>query len=79
MFIPKVPDPYRWLGNPGSNETRQFIKDQNQFSQPFLSDDPVWPKINEHSTSLWNYSKFGLPQRRGKYYITLINNGLQNH
>lgn len=73
-----MPDPYRWLEDPDSDETKQFIEAQNNFSQPYLHDDPVWPKINEQFTALWNYSKFGAPQRRGKYYITMINTGLQS-
>lgn len=71
-------DPYRWLENPNSEDTKQFIDAQNKFSQPFLGDDENYSKINEQLTTLWNYTKFDLPKRHGNYYFSIMSKGLEN-
>lgn len=78
FFGTKVVDPYRWLEDPYSEETKQFIDAQNQLSQSFLTKGDKWKKINEKLTAIWNYPKFGVPKRIGEYYITSRNTGLQN-
>lgn len=71
-------DPYRWLEDSDSGETRQFVDAQNKFSQPYLSDDTKWQEINNKLMSLWNYAKYDVPKRYGKYYFSSMNTGLQN-
>ncbi|XP_055295191.1 prolyl endopeptidase-like [Sitodiplosis mosellana] len=73
----KVADPYRWLEDPYSEETKQFIDAQNELSQS-LESNANWKKINEKLTKMWNYHKFGVPFRKGKYYFSFKNSGLQN-
>ncbi|XP_055295103.1 prolyl endopeptidase-like [Sitodiplosis mosellana] len=74
----KVADPYRWLEDPYSEETKQYVDDENKISQSFLENNDNWKKINEKLTNIWNYPKFGVPQRKGKYYFSFKNSGLQN-
>ncbi|XP_031639763.1 prolyl endopeptidase-like [Contarinia nasturtii] len=74
----KVTDPYRWLEEPDSDETKQFIDAENKITQSFLENDGKWQKINKKLTDMWNYDKWSTPERHGKYYFVLRNSGLQN-
>ncbi|XP_033235755.1 prolyl endopeptidase [Drosophila pseudoobscura] len=74
----KIKDVYRWLEDPDSTETQQFVKSQNDISRPFLENCNEWKKINSKLTKLWNYAKYGCPMRYGSYYYYFMNTGLQN-
>ena len=41
-----VTDHYRWLEDPGSEDTKKFIEDQNAISVPYLKDCPVREKFH---------------------------------
>ncbi|KAM3967549.1 LOW QUALITY PROTEIN: prolyl endopeptidase [Aphomia sociella] len=74
----KIKDPYRWLEDPDSNETKEFIEAQNKITRPYLDACPVKADINERLTELWNYQKYSCPFRRGDKYFFFMNTGLQN-
>src|SRR5262245_34948235 len=57
----KIADPYRWLENPDSPETRAWIEAQNKLTFEFLDRIPERAKIRERLTKLWNYEKYGAP------------------
>jgi prolyl oligopeptidase len=74
----KVPDPYRWLENPDSPESREWIEAQNKITFNFLGKIPEREKIKNRLTELWNYERFGVPFKQGTRYFITRNDGLQN-
>ncbi|NLG77899.1 MAG: S9 family peptidase [Xanthomonadaceae bacterium] len=74
----RVPDPYRWLEDEASPETRVWIEAQNALSQPFLESIPARERIKARMTELWNYERYDVPIVRGGRYFYLRNDGLQN-
>ncbi|XP_035781675.1 prolyl endopeptidase-like [Anopheles albimanus] len=74
----KIADPYRWLEDPDSEETREYVERQNQISKPFLDTCPEWKKLNEKLRKRWNYPKYSCPFKHGNKYFFFMNTGLQN-
>ncbi|WP_373525941.1 prolyl oligopeptidase family protein [Nostoc sp.] len=73
-----VADPYRWLEDPDSGETRTWIEAQNQVTFGYLSEIPAREKIKQRLTKLWDYEKYGIPFKEGENYFYFKNDGLQN-
>jgi prolyl oligopeptidase len=74
----KVADPYRWLEDPDSPESRTWIEAQNEVTQSYLETIPRRSQIRERLEKLWNYERYGLPWREGDNYFYTHNDGLQN-
>ncbi len=74
----KIADPYRWLEDDNSAETKAWVESQNKVTFGFLETIPERAKIRERLTKLWNYERFGVPYREGGRYFFTYNSGLQN-
>ena len=74
----KVADPYRWLEDLDSEETRSWVEAENKLTFGFLNEIPARSTIKDRMTRLWNYERFGVPFREGKNYFYSRNSGLQN-
>ena len=74
----KVADPYRWLEDLDSEETRTWVEAQNKLSFGFLESVPARATLKDRLTKLWNYEKYGIPFREGQRYFYTRNSGLQN-
>jgi prolyl oligopeptidase len=74
----QVADPYRWLEDPDSEETRKWIEAQNDVTFPYLEAIPERDSIRRRLTELWDYERYGLPRQRGGRYFYTRNDGLQN-
>ncbi len=74
----EVADPYRWLENPDSNQSRAWIEAQNQLTESVLNQVEARSKLVDRLTQLWDYEKYGIPFREGDQYFYFKNDGLQN-
>lgn len=90
----QVVDPYRWLENPDSPESRAWIEAQNKLTMGFLAGIPARDRLRDRLTKLWNYEKYGIPFKQGgeqndepkdnpkndstQRYFYFKNDGLQN-
>lgn len=74
----EVPDPYRWLENPDSESTKDWVAAQNEVTNSYLNTIAAKEKIQQRLTQLWDYEKYGSPFKRGQRYFYFKNDGLQN-
>jgi len=74
----KVADPYRWLEDPDSAETRAWITAENKLTSAFLDKIPARETIRKRLTALQNYERYGLVTQRAGRYFYQHNDGLQN-
>ena len=73
-----VADPYRWLEDPDSPETKAWVTAENKATFGYLDQIPFRAKIRERLTNSWNYERYGVPQQEGNYLYFSKNDGLQN-
>lgn len=73
-----VPDPYHWLEDTESAETRAWIEAQNALTLPYLHSLPHREPLKRILTRRWNYPRYGIPFKRGRRYFYFKNDGLQN-
>ncbi|MDI6402852.1 prolyl oligopeptidase family serine peptidase, partial [Balneolaceae bacterium ANBcel3] len=78
-FDTEVADPYRWLEDDLSEDTKSWIHAQNEVTFDFLNQIPFRQTIEERLTDSWNYERVGAPVQHGDYYYFSRNDGLQNH
>lgn len=77
-FGVKVADPYRWLEDDNSEETKAWVEAQNKVTNEYLETIPQREMLKNRLTELWNYEKYSAPFKRGGKYFYYKNNGLQN-
>jgi prolyl oligopeptidase len=74
----RIPDPYRWLEDGDSPETRAWIDAEVALCESFLSKIPEREAIRRRLMDVWNYERFGMPTKVGLRYAYSKNTGLQN-
>ena len=74
----KVADPYRWLEDTDSSDTHAWVEAENKVTFSYLEQIPYRKAIHERLTKLWNYERFGVPEKQGSRYFYQHNTGLQN-
>ncbi|MFN4234093.1 MAG: prolyl oligopeptidase family serine peptidase [Bacteroidia bacterium] len=77
-FGTPVEDPYRWLEDDNSEETAEWVKQQNDVTFSYLSKIPFREKIKERLSEIWDFPKYGIPFKKGNFYFMYKNDGVQN-
>src|SRR5713101_6853658 len=54
----KVSDPYRWLEDPDSLETKAWVEAQNKVTFGYLGQIAAREPIKRRLTQLWNYERY---------------------
>ncbi|KAK3825808.1 MAG: prolyl endopeptidase [Benniella sp.] len=72
-----VADPYRWLEEADSEETKAFVAAQTAFGQEYMNKYESKDKFNKRLTQLFNFERYSAPRKHGDYYYYLHNTGLQ--
>ena len=90
-FGTKVEDPYRWLEDDMSQNTKNWVKSEVDFTNNYLAKIPFRKDIAKQLKDIWNYEKISAPFKEGdytyfykkrtktekqKYFLTLINSRL---
>ncbi len=73
-----VADPYRWLEDADTPETRAWIEAENKVAFGYLTSIPGRDRIEKRMTQLWNYEKVSAPFREGGHTFFYRNTGLQS-
>jgi len=76
----EVADPYRWLEDDvrESDAVANWVDAQNEVTFAYLSGIEERAPIEKRLTELWDYERYGMPQKEGGRYFYSYNNGLQN-
>src|SRR6185295_12816796 len=66
----EIVDPYRWLEDQESPETRQWIDAQNKYTHSLLDGLPSRPQIQKRLTELLRVDSVGAPfEQGGRYFL----------
>ncbi|GAA5855758.1 hypothetical protein JCM8547_001672 [Rhodosporidiobolus lusitaniae] len=79
-----VADPYDWLHEPDSDETKAFVKAQGDYTRQYLDQYPHRQQFTDELKKNWDYPRFSCPSLKGNvegetegYYYFTYNSGLQ--
>lgn len=73
-----VADPYRWLEDLDSAETRAFVTAEGELTDRYLASQPVRKALRTRLARLYDYERYGTPFSSGGRYFYTRNTGLQN-
>jgi prolyl oligopeptidase len=71
-----IPDPYRWLEDPHSDETRAFVAAQNDVTLPYLARLPERAALAERMRETWSVPRTSAPVARNGVKVWSHNDGL---
>ena len=74
----EVPDPYRWLEDDRSEETKNWVTEQNKVTFGYLDKISYRAPWLKRMEEINNYPKYSSPTERGGYFYFSKNDGLQN-
>jgi prolyl oligopeptidase len=74
----KIADPYRWLEDTDSADTKAWVEAENEVTQAYLAKIPSRAHFKDRLTALYNYERYSLFEKAGGRYLFQRNDGLQN-
>ncbi|MGY6561418.1 MAG: prolyl oligopeptidase family serine peptidase [Luteibaculaceae bacterium] len=77
-FGVEIADPFQWLEDDNSDETKAWVTAQNELTFGFLNQIPFKQQLRDRFEELFNYKKVGSPSLVGDYKFYYANDGLQN-
>lgn len=73
-----VADPYRWLEEMDSPQTRSWIEAENALTAEQLAKIAARAPLQRRLRELWDYERWGAPSIEGAHLVVAHNDGLQN-
>ena len=73
-----IADPYRWLEDPDSVETADWVKRQNESTAGYLESLPDRPWFFDTMQQVMRQPRAGVPFKRAGHYLVTRNDGSQN-
>ena len=77
-FGTKINDYFRWLEDDRSQETKEWVDQQNSYTKSYLEKISLKEPIRSRLEKVLNHERLTPPFRRGGYIYFYKNNGLQN-
>src|SRR6266849_2507463 len=74
----RIEDPYRWLEDADSAETKAWVAAENALTAEYLRQIPGRERIVRRLTELWNFERYADFFKAGGRYFYSRNDGLQN-
>ena len=74
----QVADPYRWLEDIDSPETREWVAAEGRLSRQYLDAIPGREAMTRRLRDIWNFERWTPPVRYGSRWFYSHNDGLQN-
>lgn len=78
-FGHEIDDPYRWLEDDNSAETKEWVKAQNKVTDQYLSRIPFKEKIKKRLSEVWSYERLSAPSKKGDNLFYYKHDGVKNH
>jgi prolyl oligopeptidase len=78
LYGQSIADPYRWLEDPDSAETADWVKRQNEFTARYLESLPDRPWFLDTMKQVMSQPRAGVPFKRAGRYFVSRNDGRQN-
>ncbi|MBA65106.1 MAG: S9 family peptidase [Candidatus Marinimicrobia bacterium] len=77
-FDTTIVDPYRWLEDDYSKQTKFWVDKQNAFTDRYLRKIPFRNKIEKKLKEIWDHPSTSVPFKKGEHYYYYYNSGMQN-
>src|SRR6476661_690757 len=65
----KIVDPYRWLEDQDSEETRKWEAAENAYTHSLLDNLPMRPAAHKRLMEMFHHDTMGAPAEEGGYYF----------